>query len=84
MEKDCEWGGPRALSVRLFRDGRAMPALLEFLEDTRVGRVPGRVLFAGGPDLDEKEMEELELWATDEGGGSDISSEEEDGPGPSS
>ena len=81
MEEDCEWGGPRASSVRLFsRDARATPALLEFLEDTRVGRMPGRVLLAGGSDLDE----EVELWAPEEEEGSDISSEEENGPGPPS
>ena len=57
VEEDCEWGGPRAQSVRLlFRDVRAIPALLEFFEDTRVGRIPGQVLLAGGPDLDEEEM----------------------------
>ena len=44
--------------------------------------MPGRVLLAGGPDSDEEEMEELELWAPDEKEGSDISSEEEDRPGP--
>ena len=76
--------GPRAPSVRLlFKDARATPALLEFLEDTRVGRMPGRVL-VGGPDLGEEEMEEVELWAPEEEEGSDISSEEEDGPGPPS
>ena len=83
-EGNCEWGGPRAPSVRLlFRDARATPALLEFLEDTRVGRMPGRILLAGGPDLDEEEMEGVELWAPEEEEGSDIS-EEEDGPGPPS
>ena len=61
-----------------------MSALLEFPGDTRVGRMPGRVLLAGGPDLDEEEMEEVELWAPEEEEGSDISSEEEDGPGPPS
>ena len=46
-----------------------------------MGRVPGRVLLAGGPDLDE---DELELWAPEVEEGSDISksSEEEDEPGP--
>ena len=62
-----------------------MPAVLEFLEYTRVGRMPGRVPLAGGPDVDE-EMEEVELWAPEREEGSDISesSEEEDGPGPPS
>ena len=64
--------------------------MLEFLEDTRVGRMPGRVLLAGWPDVDE-EMEEVELWAPEkvelwapeEAEGPDISesSEEEDRPG---
>ena len=57
-EGNCEWGGPRAPSVRLlFRDAKATPALLEFLEDTRVGRMSGRVLLARGPDLDEEVVE---------------------------
>ena len=66
VEMDCGWGSPRAPSVRLlFRDTRATPAL-EFLEDTRVGRMPDRVLLAGGPYLGEGEMEEVELWAPEE------------------
>ena len=80
-------GGPRAPSVRLlFRDVRAMPAVLELLKDTRVGRMPGRVLLAGGLDVDEEELEEVVLWAPEESEGSGISesSEEEDGPGPPS
>ena len=78
MEEDCEWGGPRAPSVQLsFRDARATPALLEFFEDTRMGRMLGRVLLLGGSDLDEEEMEEVELWAPEEEEGSDISSEED-------
>ena len=44
--------------------------------------MPGRVLLAGGPGLDEAGMEELELWAQEEEEGSGISSEEEGGPGP--
>ena len=41
VERDCEWESPRAPSIRLlFRDGRATPAVLEFLEDTRVGKIP--------------------------------------------
>ena len=82
---DCGWGGPRAPSVRLlFREARVTPALLEFLEDTRVGRIPGRVLLAGEPDLEEDEMEEVGLWAPEEVERLDISesSEEKDGPGP--
>lgn len=74
VEMDCGWGSPRAPSVRLlFRDARVTPALLEFLEDIRVGRIPGRVLLEGGPDLNEDEIEEVELWAREEEEGSDIS-----------
>ena len=70
VERDCDWGSPRAPSVRLlFGDARAAPAVLEFLEDTRMGRMPGRVLLAGGPDLDEDKVEEVELWAPRGGGG---------------
>ena len=85
VQMDCGWGGPRAPSVRLlFREARAAPALLEFLEDTGVGRMPDRFLLAGGQDLKEDEMEEVELWAPEEVERSDISesSEEKDGPGP--
>lgn len=71
---DCGWESPRAPSVRLlFRDARVTPALLEFLEDIRVGRISGRVLLAGGPDLNEDEIEEVELWAREKEEGSDIS-----------
>ena len=46
VEKDYEWESLRVLSVRLhFRDERATPALLEFLEDTGVGRGPSLALF---------------------------------------
>ena len=77
-------GGPRAPSVRLlFGDVRATPAVLEFLEDTRVGRMPGRILLAGGLEVDEEKMDEVVLWAPGEEEGSGISeSEEEEGPGP--
>ena len=45
VERGCERGSPRGPSVRLlFRDVPATPAPLEFLESTRVGRMPGRVL----------------------------------------
>ena len=49
-----------------------------------MGKVPGRILVAGGPDLEEEELEEWTLRAQgDEKEGSGISaSEEEDGPGP--
>ena len=84
VEIDCKWGTPRAPSVRaLFRDARAAPALLEFLEGTRVGRVPGRVLLTGDPDVGEDDLQEIVLWAPEgEEAESSEDSEEEDGPGP--
>ena len=79
VERDCEWESPRAPSVRLlFRDARATPAVLEFLSDTRVGRMPGLALF--GVQEEESGLEEIELVAQgEEAPGSD---NEEDGPGP--
>ena len=79
VERDCDWGDPRAPPFRLlFRDVRATPAVLEFLEDTRVGRMPGRVLLAGWPDVDEEEMEGVELWAPEEAEGPGISESSEE------
>ena len=73
----------RAPSVHLlFRDARATPAILEFLEDTKVGRMPSRVLLAGGPDVKEGEMEEVVLWAPEVEEGPDLSASEEEEPGP--
>ena len=80
---ECGWGG--APSIRkLFGDERNVPAILEFLEDTKVEKVPSRILLAGGPDLEEEELEGFSLKAPGEGEmGTDVSSsEEEDGPGP--
>ena len=80
------WMGGGAPSIRrLFGDERAVPAVPEFLEDTRVGKVPSRVLLAGGPDLEEEELEGFFLRAQREEEGTGVSaSEEEDGPGPPS
>ena len=71
-----DYGGGGAPSVRrLFNDARAMPAVLDFLEGTRVGKMPGRVLLAGGPDAEEDEMEEITLWApVEEEEGTEVSS----------
>ena len=82
---DCEWGGAPSRRF-LFGNERAVPTILEFPERTKVGKMPGRNLLAGSPDLEEEELETLSLQAVgEEEGGSDISSsEEEDGPGPPS
>ena len=48
-----------------------------------MGKMSGRILMAGGPDLEEEELDVLSLRASEAEEGSDISlSEEEDGPGP--
>lgn len=79
VERDCEWESPRAPSVRLlFQDERAIPAILEFLESTRVGRMPGLALF--GAVEDESDLEEINLEPSQEGW--DGLEEEEGGPGP--
>lgn len=47
--------------------------------------MPGRVLLAGGPNVEEDDMEEVTFWAPVEDEGTGISEEEsteEDGPGP--
>ena len=63
VEAECETG-PRAPSVRrLFRDPRATPAALDFLRDTRVGKMPGLALYG----VREEELgRAVELWAEDE------------------
>ena len=63
-----------------------MKAILEFLEKTKVGKMPSRVLLAGGPDLEEEELEGFSLQVLDEEGVETevSSSEEEEGPGPPS
>ena len=75
VEAECE-GGPRAPSVRrLFRDPRATPAVLDFLLDTRVGKMPGLELYGVREDELGREME---LWADEE---SSAEEEDEGGPG---
>ena len=67
----------------LFRDTSATPILLEFLEDTRVGRMLSQILLAGGPGVDEGDLGEVVLWVPEEEGAeSSEDSEEEDGLGP--
>lgn len=78
MEKDYEWESPRAPSVRLlFHGERATPALLESLEDTRVGRMPGLALM--GVAEEKSELEEIELWPESE---RERLEDEEGEPGP--
>ena len=69
---------------RLFRDERNTGAILEFLEGTKIGKMPGRILLAGGQDLEEEELEGVSLQVLeDEGDETGVSSSgDEDGPGP--
>ena len=69
---------------RLFGDERNVKAILGFLEETRVGKMPSRVLLAGGSELEEEELEgfSLQVLGEEEEETGVSSSEEEDGPGP--
>ena len=83
VKADCEWGGLRAPSVRtLFNDPRAIPAVLEFLEDTKVGQMPSEVLLRGGMEIQGKDLEDIELWVEGSTAQEIEEYEEEDGPGP--
>ena len=79
----AETGEGGAPSVRKLFGGKNTKAILGFLEKTRVGKMPGRVLLAGGPDLEEEELEGFSLLVSEE----DVetgcsSSEDEDGKDP--
>ena len=83
VRMETGWGGAPSIR-RLFGNEKNVKAILEFLEKTKVGKMPGRVLLAGGPELEEEEMEGFSLQVLEETGtGSEVSSsEEEDRPGP--
>ena len=61
---------------RLFREPRSTEAVLDFLRDTRVGRLPGLAFFGV---MEDETGRDLELWAEDEGSENEG---EEGGPGP--
>ena len=83
MKADCEWEGSRAPSVRtLFNDPHAIPAVLEFLEDTKVGQMPSKVLLRGGMEIEGTNLEDIELWVEDSRAQEIEEYEEEDGLGP--
>ena len=83
VKADCEWGGSRAPSVRtLFNDPRAIPAVLEFLKDTKVGQMPSEVLLRGGMEIEGNDLEDIELWVEGSRAQEIEEYEEEDGPGP--
>ena len=70
----------RASSVRLlFQDERAIPAFLDFLRDTKVGRMPGLAHF--GVEVEEK-LEVIEVWSRAGEEGWNGVEGEEGGPGP--
>ena len=60
VRADSVWGGAPSIR-RLFGDERNVKAILEFLEETKVGEMLSRVLLAGGPDLEEEELEGFPL-----------------------
>ena len=76
------WGGSPSIR-RLFGDERNVKAILRFLERTKVGKMPSRILLAGGPDLEEEELDGFGLQGTGEDMETEVSSSgDEDGPGP--
>ena len=65
--KACGWENPRAPSARLLSQGeRATPVVLEFLRETKVGKI---VTLAQMEEVDEKELEEIEFRPLDGEGG---------------
>ena len=80
----AETGEGGAPSIRkLFGNEKNTRAILEFLEKTKVGKMPGRVLLAGGPDLEEEELEGFSLQVSGGEVETEVSSSgDENGPGP--
>ena len=80
----AETGEGGAPSIRrLFRNEKNVKAILEFLDKTKVGKMPGRILLAGGLDLEEEELDGFSLRGTEEDVETSVSSSgDEDGPGP--
>ena len=69
-------GGPRAPAVRRLFRPEATEAVLDFLRDTSVGRLPRLAQFG---IMEQGSSGDLELWAESEG---EESEGEEGGPGP--
>ena len=69
-------GGPRAPAVRRLFRPEATEAILDFIRDTGVGRLPRLAQFG---IMEHGSGEDLELWAEDE---SSEDEGEEGGPGP--
>ena len=84
IRRDGGEGGGAPSIRRLFGDERNVEAILEFLEGTKVGKMPSRVLMAGGPDLEEEELEGFSLQALEESESEAeaSNSEEEEGMNP--
>ena len=78
---DIELGGAPSVR-RLFGDEMAVPAILEFLKEARVGKAPSRILLAGGLDLEEEKLECISLQVQEEGEGTGASTTEAEGPPP--
>ena len=60
VRAESGWGGAPSVR-RLFGDERNVKAILEFLEGTKVGKMPSRILLARGPDMEEEELEGFSL-----------------------
>ena len=80
----AETGEGGAASIRkLFGSEKNTKAILEFLRETKVGKIPGWVLLAGGPDLEEEELAGFSLLVLDEEFETGVvSSGDKGGPGP--
>ena len=78
----AETGEGGAPSVRKLFEGRNTKAILEFLEKTRVGKMPSRIMLAGGPDLEEEELDGFSLLVSEDVETEVSSSGDEGGPGP--
>ena len=60
-----------------------MKAILEVLKSTKLGKTRNRILLAGGPDLEEENLEGFSLLVSEEEAETEVStSGDEGGPGP--
>ena len=83
VRAESAWGGAPSVR-RLFGDERNVKAILKFLAETEVGKMPSRVLLAGGLNLEEEELEgfSLQVLGEEEYETGVSSSGDEEGPSP--
>ena len=72
-------GGAEYVSCRSasFQECTSDASDLEVPGEYQGGEMPGRILMAGGPDLDEEELEEVSLRVQEEEEGAGLSKEED-------